>query len=50
MTLSRRELLQVAGLAGVSLALPAVETSGRLPKAQVRALRAAVRGPVHLPG
>ena len=50
MTLSRRELLQVAGLAGVSLALPSVESSGRLPKAQVRALRAAVRGPVHLPG
>ena len=50
LTLSRRELLRVAGLAGVSLALPAVESSGRLPKTQVRALRAAVRGPVHTPG
>jgi FAD/FMN-containing dehydrogenase len=49
-TLSRRELLQVAGLAGVSIALPAAADSTKLPKAQVRALRAAVRGPVHLPG
>jgi FAD/FMN-containing dehydrogenase len=50
MSLSRRELLQAAGLAGLSIALPAQETSSRLSKAQVRALRKAVRGPVHLPG
>ena len=47
MDLSRRELLQVAALAG--LGISAFETD-RLPKAQVRALRHAVRGPVHLPG
>jgi FAD/FMN-containing dehydrogenase len=47
MALSRRELIQIAAVAGLKLA-PA--ESARLPKSQVRALRAAVRGPVHLPG
>jgi FAD/FMN-containing dehydrogenase len=48
MTLSRRELIQVAALAGIGLHFTA--ESERLPKSQIRALRAAVRGPVHVPG
>jgi FAD/FMN-containing dehydrogenase len=45
--LSRRELLQVAALAGLGIA---PFEADRLPPAQIRALRAAVRGPVHTPG
>jgi FAD/FMN-containing dehydrogenase len=47
-TLSRRELIQVAALAGIGLHI--ADESAPLPKSQIRALRAAVRGPVHLPG
>ena len=48
MALSRRELIQVAALAGIGLHI--TDESAPLPKSQIRALRAAVRGPVHLPG
>jgi FAD/FMN-containing dehydrogenase len=45
--LSRREFVGAAVLLGLG-AVPA--SADTLPKAQVRALRRAVRGPVHLPG
>jgi FAD/FMN-containing dehydrogenase len=45
--LSRRELLQVAALAGLGIS---GFDRAPLPPAQIRALRRAVRGPVHTPG
>jgi FAD/FMN-containing dehydrogenase len=45
--LSRRELVQAAALVGLGIS-PFMRDD--LPKSQVRALRRAVRGPVHLPG
>jgi FAD/FMN-containing dehydrogenase len=46
-SLTRRELIGVAALVGLGIS-PAERE--RLPPAQIRALRAAVRGPVHTPG
>jgi FAD/FMN-containing dehydrogenase len=45
--LSRRELIGAAALVGLGISPLARDD---LPKSQVRALRRAVRGPVHLPG
>jgi hypothetical protein len=47
MTLSRRELIGAAALAGLHLSVPELD---RLPRTQVRALRDAVRGRVLTPG
>jgi FAD/FMN-containing dehydrogenase len=47
--LTRRELIQAAALIGLGIAPSRFERE-RLPAAQIRALRAAVRGPVHTPG
>jgi FAD/FMN-containing dehydrogenase len=46
-TLSRREFVGAAALVALGAAPAAADT---LPRRQVRALRAAVKGPVHLPG
>jgi FAD/FMN-containing dehydrogenase len=49
MPLSRRELLEASALGAVALAAP-LDAQARLPRRQLRELRAAVRGPVLAPG
>jgi FAD/FMN-containing dehydrogenase len=49
-TLSRRELIQAGALIGLSLGPLELHAQSRPTNAQIRALRAAVKGPVRVPG
>jgi len=48
--LSRRELIQAGALIGLGIRPFELHAPGHLPAAQIRALRAAVRGPIKVPG